>query len=260
MSNNNELNDLSQQGEINPTTPVTYVAARDTNSILNTRGVNPDLRPFASSTSTAYRSVTGTRAREDILSLYDGTAVVTSTLSVAKAGDMIPNKDKKKRRTTLHISDTRRKLYGVISKITTRMVENNYNRYDVSEEIKKDHFEKMTDLQLAEFQTECEKLTAAKDSSVDERTLQLRNSVDLQAYIKRLSNLKAFELQDNKKMLLDKFHQVATQLVSIQDNLLLVEHTLESKVGDDIQVQQLLRWITKYKFMKMDENDDLDTI
>lgn len=32
------------------------------------------------------------------------------------------------------------------------MVENNYNRYDVSEEIKKDHFEKMTDLQLAEFQ------------------------------------------------------------------------------------------------------------
>lgn len=61
-------------------------------------------------------------------------------------------------------------------------------------------------------------------------------------------------------MVLDKFHQVATQLVSIQDNLLLVEHTLESKVGDDIQVQQLLRWITKYKFLKMDGNDDLDTI
>lgn len=80
MNINNELNDLSQEGEINPTTPVTYVAARDTNSILNTRGVNP---PFASSTSTAYRSVTGTR-------------VVTFTLSVAKAGDMIPNKDKKK--------------------------------------------------------------------------------------------------------------------------------------------------------------------
>ena len=97
MNINNELNDLSQEGEINPTTPVTYVAARDTNSILNTtRCVNPDLRPFASSTSTAYRSVTGTRAREDILNLYDGTAVVTSTLSVAKAGDMIPNKDKKK--------------------------------------------------------------------------------------------------------------------------------------------------------------------
>ena len=118
-----------------------------------------------------------------------------------------------------------------------------------SKEICKD-FDKMDALKLTLFESECIKMITEKDKNVDARTLQLLSSTDLQQFIKSLREKSATQLQIQRTALLDERNKLTIALQSVEDNLVLVQHQLDSEIGEEIQLNFIINSIVEYKLLK----------